>query len=98
MFISDSWKYACASLPLTPQLPRGLFTEPPLDSGGADDEDRPNRRANSEIEHHIFTYTRVPTSTGKPGKPGKSQKKVPCMEKSWNLKKTEKSWKNHGIL
>ena len=37
---------------------------------------------------------RVPTSTGKPGK---SQKKVPCMEKSWNLKKTEKSWKNHGI-
>ena len=41
---------------------------------------------------------RVPTSTGKPGKPGKSQKKVPCMEKSWNLKKTEKSWKNHGIL
>ena len=40
---------------------------------------------------------RVPTSTGKPGKPGKSPKKVPCMEKSWNLKKTEKSWKNHGI-
>ena len=33
---------------------------------------------------------RVPTSTGKPGK---SQKKVPCMEKSWNLKKNEKSWK-----
>ena len=24
--------------------------------------------------------------------------KVPCMEKSWNLKKTEQSWKNHGIL
>ena len=43
-------------------------------------------------------FHRVPTSTGKPGKPGKSQKKVPCMEKSWNLKKTEKSWKNHGIL
>ena len=41
---------------------------------------------------------RVPTSTGKPGKPGKSQIKVPCMEKSWNLKTTEKSWKNHGIL
>ena len=40
---------------------------------------------------------RVPMSTGKPGKPGKSQKKVPCMEKSWNLKKAEKSWKNHGI-
>ena len=41
---------------------------------------------------------RVPTSTGKPGKPVKSQKKVPCMEKSWNLKKNEKSWKNHGIF
>ena len=40
-------------------------------------------------------HIRVPTSTGKPGK---SQKKVPCMEKSWNLKITEKSWKNHGIL
>ena len=38
---------------------------------------------------------RVQTSTGKPGK---SQIKVPCMEKSWNLKTTEKSWKNHGIL
>ena len=39
--------------------------------------------------------SRVPTSTRKPGK---SQIKVPCMEKSWNLKTTEKSWKNHGIL
>ena len=43
---------------------------------------------------NYFKY-RVPTSTGKPGK---SQKKVPCMEKSWNFKNTEKSWKNHGIL
>ena len=43
----------------------------------------------------LSTSLRVPTSTGKPGK---SQKKVPCMEKSWNWKKTEKSWKNHGIL
>ena len=34
------------------------------------------------------TY-RVPTSSGNHGKPGKSLKKVPCMEKSWNLKKTE---------
>ena len=25
-------------------------------------------------------------------------KKIPCMEKSWNLKKPEYSWKNHGIL
>ena len=32
---------------------------------------------------------RVPTSSGNHGKPGKSLKKVPCMEKSWNLKKTE---------
>ena len=32
---------------------------------------------------------RVTTSSGNHGKPGKSLKKVPCMEKSWNLKKTE---------
>ena len=32
---------------------------------------------------------RVPTSSGNHGKPGKSLKKNPCMEKSWNLKKTE---------
>ena len=32
---------------------------------------------------------RVPTSSGNHGKPGKSLKKVPCMEKSWNLKKPE---------
>ena len=37
MFISDSCRYACASLGLTPQLPSGLFMEPPLDSGGVDD-------------------------------------------------------------
>ena len=30
---------------------------------------------------------RVPTSSGNPGKCGKSHIKVPCMEKSWNLKK-----------
>ena len=30
----------------------------------------------------------VPTSSGNHGKPGKSLKKVPCMEK-WNLKKPE---------
>ena len=41
---------------------------------------------------------RVPTSSGNHGKPGKSLKKVPCMEKSWNLKKPEYSWNNHGIL
>ena len=32
---------------------------------------------------------RVPTSSENPGKPGKSHKKVPCMEKSWNLKPPE---------
>ena len=32
---------------------------------------------------------RVPTSSGNHGKPGKSLKKVPCMEKSWNLKNPE---------
>ena len=30
---------------------------------------------------------RVPTNSGNHGKPGKSLKTVPCMEKSWNLKK-----------
>ena len=42
---------------ITPQIPSGLLAEPPLDSGGADDGDRPNGRANSEIEHHSFAYT-----------------------------------------
>ena len=41
MFISDSCKYACTSLQLTPQLPSGLFAKPSLDSGGVDDGDRP---------------------------------------------------------
>ena len=36
--------------------------------------------------------------TGKPGKHGKWLKKIPCMEKSWNLKNDEISWKDHGIL
>ena len=40
------------------------------------------------------TY-RVPTSSGNPGKPGKSLKQVPCVEKSWNLKK---SLNNHGKI
>ena len=35
-----------------------------------------------------FIY-RVSTSSGNHEKPGKSLEKVPCMEKSWNLKKTE---------
>ena len=50
-------KFACATMRLTPKLPSGLLEEPPLDSGGADDGDSPNRQANSEIEHHIFAYT-----------------------------------------
>ena len=57
------------------------------DSEGVDEVSRP-------LDKNCVT-NRVPTSTGKPGK---SQKQVPCMEKSWNLKKTEKSWKNHGIM
>ena len=31
------------------------------------------------------------------GKPGKWLKKNTCMEKSWNLKNDEISWKKHGI-
>ena len=37
---------------------------------------------------HIDKYNRVPTSSGNHGKPG-NRKKVPCMEKSWNLQKPE---------
>ena len=44
------------------------------------------------------TLIRVPTSSGNHGKPGKSQIKIPCMEKSWNLIKAEKSGKNQGIF
>ena len=35
---------------------------------------------------------RVSTSSGNHGKPGKSQIKILCMEKSWNFIKAEKSW------
>ena len=34
-----------------------------------------------------MAYFRVPTSSGNHRKSGKSTKKGPCMEKSWNLKK-----------
>ena len=51
-----------------------------------------------ERERDMSHSDRVPTSSGNHGKPGKSQIKIPCMEKSWNLIKAEKSWKNHGIL
>ena len=54
---------------------------------------------NSNIHSTLYTLVnqksttdkqgRVPTSSGNPGKPGKSLKKVPCMEKSWNLEKPE---------
>ena len=50
-------------------------------------------------KHNLnIASNRVPTSSGNHGKPGKLQIKIPCMEKSWNLIKTEKSWNNHGIL
>ena len=45
---------------------------------------------NNMFTHMVLEATaRVPTSSGNHGKPGKSQEKVPCMEKSWNLKKPE---------
>ena len=47
------------------------------------------------IKIKIMVYSRVPTGTGKHGK---WLTKIPCMEKSWNLKNEEISWKNHGIL
>ena len=46
------------------------------------------------LEMLTGTFNRVPTSSGNHGKPGKSLKKVPCMEKSWNLKKLN----NHGKI
>ena len=51
----------------------------------------------SANQHSTAIYM-VPTSSGNHGKPGKSQKNVPRMEKLWNLKKTEKSRKIHRIL
>ena len=39
--------------------------------------------------HQYNCASRVPTGSGNHGKPGESQKKVPGMEKSWNLKKPE---------
>ena len=35
----------------------------------------------------VIPSDRVPTSSGNHGKPGKSLKKVPCMEISWNFVK-----------
>ena len=43
----------------------------------------------SMVKVFLKAYYRVPTSSGNHGKPGKSRKKVPCMEKSWNLKNPE---------
>ena len=54
------------------------------------------RHSPSILYLSVFSYqtyvfgallNRVPTSFGNHGKPGKSLEKVPCMEKSWNLKK-----------
>ena len=46
-------------------------------------------RVNSKFVHKPVheIISRVSTSSGNHGKPGKSRKKVPCIEKSWNLKK-----------
>ena len=50
------------------------------------------------LEVPFQVNSRVPTCSGNHGKPGKSLKKVPCMENHGILKNPEKSWKNHGIL
>ena len=53
--------------------------------------DHSNSKAFSRRKY-VFIHSscyRVPKGPGKHGKPEKSLKKVPCMEKSWNLKKTE---------
>ena len=58
----------------------------------------PNAKRNYAEQCSAGPSHRVPTRSGNHGKPGKSQEKVPCMEKSWNFEKPEYSWKNHGIL
>ena len=42
-----------------------------------------------QIDSLTQVYHRVTTNSGNHGKPGKSRKKVPGMEKSWNSKKPE---------
>ena len=37
----------------------------------------------------LHSSNRVPASSRNNGKPGKLRKTVPCMEKSWNLRKPE---------
>ena len=49
--------------------------------------DLPHNNSKRSIDSSPCYKNRVPTSSGNHGKPGKSLKKVSCMEKSWNLKK-----------
>ena len=51
-------------------------------------EVRTMRAEERKTRQKVVYYYRVPTSSGNHGKPGKSQKKVPCLEKSLNLEKT----------
>ena len=43
----------------------------------------------AKVGTKVYIFDRVLTSSGNHGKPVKSLKKVPCMEKSWTLKKPE---------
>ena len=52
-------------------------------------------RGSIDLAHSSHGFNRVPTSSENHGKPGKSLKKVPCMEKSWHLKK---KLNNHGKI
>ena len=45
----------------------------------------------------IIIY-RVPTGSGKPGKPGKIKFSGKVMESHGTLKNHQKSWKSHGTL
>ena len=47
--------------------------------------------------HSGCCWNRVTTDSWKQGKQGEWWKKIPCMEKSGNLKKIRKSGKNQGI-
>ena len=46
----------------------------------------------------LYVLSRVPTSSGHHGKPGKSPKKFHALKNHGILKKAEKSWKKRGIL
>ena len=75
-----AWNLLYATSPQNRVPPVGLVLK---------DNDTDAENLSSLIRHSVSDgqKTRVPTGSGNHGKSG--EKKVPCMEKSWNLKKPE---------